>query len=143
MVEVPYSSNGLWLQPIVALLLVVIIADWILPLGVHTVQVSGQHVYQSMPKLHDQPLRGCYHNSIFAAYLSTCCFCSRIFEYDSWCQTQLLHAEIGRFILDHITMLGPTTIHWNALPSCKSFLRTCHKAASVHKVYIYLCCQGD
>ena len=34
-------------------LLVVMIADWKLPRGVHTVtvQISGQHVYQSMPKL--------------------------------------------------------------------------------------------
>ena len=31
--------------------LAVMIADCKLPRGVHTVQVSGQHVYQSMPKL--------------------------------------------------------------------------------------------
>ena len=31
--------------------LVVMIADWKLPMGVHTMQVSGQHVYHSMPKL--------------------------------------------------------------------------------------------
>lgn len=30
-------------------LLMVIIADWKLPMGVHTVQVSGQHVHQNMP----------------------------------------------------------------------------------------------
>ena len=41
----------LLLQFIVALLLMVMIADWKLPMGVHTVWVSGQHVYQSMPKL--------------------------------------------------------------------------------------------
>ena len=31
--------------------LVVMIVNWKLPRGVHTVQASGQHMYQSMPKL--------------------------------------------------------------------------------------------
>ena len=55
-------SNGLWLQSIRALMsyggrspLAIMIADWKLPMGVHTMQVSGQHVYQSMPKLTSAP----------------------------------------------------------------------------------------
>ena len=35
--------------------LAVMIVDWKLPRGVHTVQVSGKHVYQSMPKLTSPP----------------------------------------------------------------------------------------